>query len=319
MALEKEQLIDLYKTMVRIRYFDERANTEFKAARIPGNVHQYVGQEAIAAGACAALRPDDYIASNHRGHGHAIAKGVSIDRMMAELFGRSTGTNRGRVGSMHIADWDAGHLGAQPIVGDGIPIATGAALALKMKGTDRVVLCFFGDGATNTGRFHEGVNLGAIWKLPVIYIIENNGWGMNVSVEHSCNLTNLADRAVAYGIPGVIVDGNDPIAVYETVSEAVARARKGEGPTLVECKTFRLLGHHSTDAQQYRPKEDIEESWRKEPIKRFRERLVKMGILTEKQAEQINAEILGEIDRAVKFAEESPPPMPTEVWENIYT
>ncbi len=319
MAIEKEKLIDMYRVMVRIRTFEDRVFKEFAAGNIPGFVHLYAGEEAIAAGACANLRPDDYITSTHRGHGHLIAKGGKTDRMMAELYGKKTGYNRGKGGSMHIAEVDIGILGADAIVAAGIPIAGGAALSAQMRGTDQVTLCFFGDGATNTTRFHEGVNLASIWKLPIVYVIENNVYAETTPVSYAMNIPNIADRAVAYGIPGKTVDGNDVLAVHEVVGEALARARKGEGPTLVECKTCRYYGHYEGDTQTYRTKQEFEECRKRDPIPRFRKKLIKMGVLTEKDADKINQEMLEELDKAVKFAEESPFPEPRETLEDVYT
>ncbi|MBA7507870.1 Acetoin:2,6-dichlorophenolindophenol oxidoreductase subunit alpha [subsurface metagenome] len=318
MAIEQEKLIDMYRVMVRIRTFEDRVRKEFAAGNIPGFVHSYCGEEAIATGACANLGADDYITSTHRGHGHLIAKGGKTDRMMAELFGKKTGYNKGKGGSMHIADTDIGILGANGIVAAGIPIAGGAALSAKMRGTDQVVLCFFGDGACNTTRFHEGVNLASIWKLPIVYVIENNMYAEATPVTCAMNIPNIADRAAAYGIPGVTVDGNDVQAVYEAVGEAVARARKGEGPTLVECKTCRYYGHFEGDMQTYRTKEELDECHKRDPIPRFRKKLVEMGVLTERGADKINQEILKELDDAVKFAEESPFPEPEEALEDVY-
>lgn len=318
MAIAKEKLIDMYRTMVRIRRFEERVAREFADGNIPGSVHSYIGEEAVATGAIAHLRLDDYILSTHRGHGHLIAKGGQTDRMMAELFAKKTGYNKGKGGSMHIADVDIGILGAMGIVGSGIPIATGAGLSAKMRGTDQVTLCFFGDGASNLGRFHEGINLGAVWKLPVIYICENNLWAVSVPTSCSLSVPNVADRAIAYGIPGAVVDGMDVMAVYETVGEAVARARKGEGPTLIECKTYRFRGHFEGDAGVYRPKEEIEEWLKRDPLKNFKQELIQMKVLTEKQADEIDQEMLAEMDQAVKFAQESPFPEPEEALENVY-
>jgi len=318
MPIEKEKLIDMYRTMVRIRTFEERVSKEFAVGSIPGFVHLYIGEEATATGACANLRPDDYITSTHRGHGHLIAKGGKTDRMMAELYGKRTGYNKGKGGSMHIADIEIGILGANGIVGAGIPIAGGAALSAKMRGTGQVVICFLGDGATNTTRFHEGVNLASIWKLPVVYIIENNMYGESTPISYACNIPNLADRAAAYGIPGKTVDGNDVLAVYEAAGEAVARARKGEGPTLVECKTYRWRGHFEGDMQTYKTKEEVEEWVKKDPIPRFRKQLIEKGVLTEKDVDKIDQEINEEIEKAVKFAEESPLPAPEETLEDVY-
>ncbi len=319
MTIEREKLIDMYRVMVRIRTFEDTVYKEFAAGNIPGFVHLYAGEEAIATGACANLRPDDYITSTHRGHGHLIAKGGKTDRMMAELYGKKTGYNKGKGGSMHIADVESGILGADAIVGAGIPIAGGAALSAKMRGTAQVAICFFGDGACNTTRFHEGVNLASIWKLPIVYIIENNVYAETTSVSYAMNIPNIANRAAAYGIPGVTVDGNDVLAVYEAVGEAVARARKGKGPSLVECKTCRYYGHYEGDTQTYRTKQEFEECHKRDPISRFRKKLVKMGALTEKEADKIHQEVEKEIDRAVKFAEESPFPAPEETLEDVYT
>jgi len=318
MAIAKEKLIDMYRTMVRIRRFEERVSREFAEGNIPGSVHSYIGEEAVATGAIAHLRKDDYIMSTHRGHGHMIAKGGQTDRMMAELFAKKTGYCLGKGGSMHIADLDIGMLGAAGIVGSGIPIATGAGLSAKMRGTDQVTLCFFGDGASNLGRFHEGINLGAVWKLPVIYICENNLWAVSVPTSCSLAIPNIADRAIGYGIPGIVVDGMDVMAVYEAAGEAVARARRGEGPTLIEAKTYRFRGHFEGDSGTYRPKEEIEEWLKRDPLKSFKEKLLEMKLLTEKKADEIDQEMLAEIDQAVKFAQESPFPEPEETLDNVY-
>jgi len=318
MAIEKEKLIDMYRVMARIRAFEERAYKDFTGGRIPGVLHLYTGEEAVATGACANLRPDDYITSTHRGHGHVIAKGAKTDRMMAELHGKKTGYCRGRGGSMHIADTDIGILGANGIVGGGIPIAGGAALSAQKRGTDQVCLCFFGDGASNTTRFHEGVNLASIWKLPVVYVIENNLYGESTHISYAMNVPNVADRACAYGIPGKIVDGNDVLAVYEAVGEAVARARKGEGPTIVECKTYRWHGHYIGDPETYKPKEEVVEWKKKDPIPRFRKYLIENKVLSEEGTNKIDREMTEEIDQAVKFADESPLPEPEETLEGVY-
>jgi pyruvate dehydrogenase E1 component alpha subunit len=318
MDIPKEKMIDMYRKMLRIRGFEERTRKEFAAGNIPGFVHLYSGEEATAVGACGPLRNDDYITSTHRGHGHLIAKGGRSDRMMAELYGKKTGYNKGKGGSMHIAEMELGILGANGVVGGGIPIAGGAALSAKMRGTDQVAVCFLGDGATNTSRFHEGVNLAACWKLPIVYLIENNMYAECTHVSRVCNLPNIADRACAYGIPGVTVDGNDVLAVYEAVAEAVARARKGEGPTLVETKTYRYHGHFEGDPCNYQPEEEMAEWKKKDPIVRYRKQLIDMGVLTEEEATKIEQEIDQEIDEAVKFAEESPYPAPEEALEDVY-
>ena len=279
MKIEKEKLIDMYRTMLRIRTFEERVSKEFAAGNIPGFVHLYIGEEAAATGTCANLRPDDYITSTHRGHGHLIAKGGKTEQMMAELYGKETGYCKGKGGSMHIADTEIGILGANGIVGGGIPVAGGAAISAQMRGKDQVVICFLGDGASNRGTFHEGINMAACWDLPIVYVIENNMYAEKTRISDTCRLPNVSDRASAYGIPNVTVDGNDVIAVYEAVSEAIARARKGEGPTLVECKTYRWHGHYEGDAQTYKPKEEVEEWMQKDPIVTFRKRLIEMGVL----------------------------------------
>jgi len=318
MVIDSERLTQMYRTMVRIRLFEERVSTEFAAGNIPGFVHVYIGEEATATGACATLRPDDYITSTHRGHGHLIAKGGSTDRMMAELFGKKTGYCKGKGGSMHIADTDIGILGANGIVGAGIPLAGGAALSARMRGTDQVVICFLGDGASNRGTFHEGVNLAAVWQLPVVYVIENNLYAEKTRIADTYRLPNLSDRAGAFGIPDVTVDGNDVVAVYEAVGEAVARARRGDGPTLVECKTYRIHGHFEGDPQTYKPKGEVEEWKKKDPIDSFRKRLLEMGVLSEEQVEAIGTEIAGEIEQAVTFARESPFPAPEEALEDVF-
>lgn len=318
MAIKKEKLLEMYRTMLRIRRFEERVIQEFAAGNIPGSVHAYIGEEAVAVGAITQLRPDDYILSTHRGHGHLIAKGGKTDRAMAELFAKKTGYCLGKGGSMHIADPDIGMLGAMGIVGSGIPIATGVGLSAQMRGTGQVTICFFGDGASNIGRFHEGINLAAVWCLPVVFICENNLWAVSVPTSCSLRIRDIADRAVAYGIPGVSVDGQDVMAVYEVAGEAVARARRGEGPTLIEAKTYRFRGHFEGDSGTYRPKEEIEVWLKRDPIKLFKEKLLETKVLTGKQAEGIDKEALEEMDKAVQFAKESPFPEPEEVLRNVY-
>lgn len=319
MAIEKEKLIDLYRTMVRIRRFEERVVEEFAAGNIPGSVHVYIGEEAVATGAIAHLRKDDYIMSTHRGHGHLLAKGGRADLMMAELFAKKTGYCQGKGGSMHIADIDIGMLGAAGIVGSGIPIATGAGLSARLRGTDQVTICFFGDGASNIGRFHEGINLAAVWCLPVVFICENNLWAVSVPTSCSLAIHDIADRAIGYGIPGVAIDGMDVTAVYETAGEAVARARSGGGPTLIEAKTYRFRGHFEGDSGTYRPKEEIEQWLKRDPIKNFEEQLFKTKVLTKERAARIDQEALTEMEQAVKFAKESPFPEPEEALKNVFS
>ncbi|MFC1907887.1 thiamine pyrophosphate-dependent dehydrogenase E1 component subunit alpha [Chloroflexota bacterium] len=318
MAVEKEKLISMFKTMVRIRRFEEAVYTGFEAGEIPGFVHTYIGEEPVAAAVCANLKDNDYIATTHRGHGHVLAKGGKMNRMLAEIYGKKTGYCKGKGGSMHLADVSLGILGANGLVGAGIPIATGAALAAKMKGTDQVAVVFFGDGASNTTRFHEAINLASIWKLPVIYLCENNLYAEYTPITESTNITNISDRAVAYGIPGVTVEGNDILSVYEAVNKAVTRARKGEGPTLLECRTYRFRAHDEGEPQNYRTKEEIAEHVKQDAIPAFRKKLIKDGVLTEKEADEIDQAAIKERDAAVKFAKESPEPDPIETLEDVY-
>lgn len=308
----------MYVSMLRIRKFEERVVELFAQGKIPGFVHSYIGEEAVAVGACSALEPTDYITSTHRGHGHLIAKGGDLKYMMAELYGKKTGYCKGKGGSMHIADVDLGILGANGIVGAGLPIATGAALSSLMQKNRRVALCFFSDGASNRGTFHESLNMASIWKLPVVFLCENNMYGISMPQRKGMAIEDIADRASAYGIPGVVVDGNDVIAVYEAVKEAVNRARSGGGPTLIEAKTSRWRGHFEGDPQIYRTPEEIEEWRRKCPIRRFEEKLLKMGVLNEDKIKEIREMVAKEVEEAVGFAEESPYPEPEEALEDVY-
>ncbi|MBI1962705.1 MAG: thiamine pyrophosphate-dependent dehydrogenase E1 component subunit alpha [Candidatus Rokubacteria bacterium] len=318
MALDKQTLKSLYETMARIRAFEERVRKEFAAGKLPGFVHLYAGQEAVAAGVCACLRPTDYIVSNHRGHGHCIAKGVDPKGMMAELYGRATGTCKGKGGSMHIADIDKGMLGANGIVGAGFPLACGPGLTAKVKGTDQVSVCFFGDGATNQGTFHESVNLAAIWKLPVIFVAENNGYAEATPVSYAVSVPVLADRAQAYGIPGVTVDGMNVVAVHEAAAKAVARARAGEGPTLLECKTYRYYGHFEGDAQSYKTKEEVQRYRDRDPLRVFRQQAAETGSIPSAELDAIDAKAAAEIAAAVAFAESSPEPRPEDTFTDVY-
>jgi len=319
MAIDKEKMILMFRTMVRIRRFEECVAREFADGNIPGSVHLYIGEEAVATGAIAHLKKEDYIMSTHRGHGHLIAKGGETDKMMAEMFAKKTGYCLGKGGSMHIANLDIGILGAAGIVGSGIPISTGAALSAQMRGTDQVTICFFGDGASNTGRFHEGINMASVWHLPIVFICENNLWAVSVPTSTSLNIPNVADRAVGYGIPGVVVDGMDVMAVYEAAGEAVNRARKGQGPTLIEAKTYRFRGHFEGDSGTYRPKEEIDRWMQRDPISNYKAKLLETKVLTEKQSEDIDKEALAEMEAAMKFAQDSPFPELEETLENVYT
>jgi pyruvate dehydrogenase E1 component alpha subunit len=316
--LSKEKLIKMYKKMFEIRCFEEKVFELYAQNLVPGTIHLYAGEEAVAVGVCSNLRKDDYITSTHRGHGHCIAKGAELKRIMAEILGKKTGYCKGKGGSMHIADFNVGMLGATAVVGAGLPIAVGAGLSIKLKGTKNVVACFFGDGASNQGTFHEAINMAAVWKLPVIFVCENNVYAMGTRQSKVMLVENIADRAIAYGILGVAVDGNNVLAVYEAAQKAVQRARKGEGPTLIECKTYRHKGHSRIDPAKYRPKEEVEEWLSKDPIKRFKEKLLQTNVLLEAEIQQIEKEALTETEEAVKFATESPHPSPEEALEDVY-
>src|SRR5699024_7563140 len=278
--VSQDKLVDLYRQMWVIRYFDEKVDEFFAKGMIHGTTHLAVGQEASAAGACALLDNEDKITSTHRGHGHCIAKGAATNKMMAELFGRKTGYCKGKGGSMHIADIDTGNLGANGIVAGGVPLAVGSALTAYMKKKDYVTVCFFGDGATNEGSFHEAVNLASIWKLPVIFVCENNQYGMSGAVEEMTNLETIADRAKGYGIPGVVADGNDLVNMINATHKAIEYAREGNGPTMIEAKTYRWKGHSKSDDKKYRTREEEEEWKAKDPIKRFKNVLIESKIVT---------------------------------------
>jgi acetoin:2,6-dichlorophenolindophenol oxidoreductase subunit alpha len=317
LSLSSEKMIELYRGMVRIRRFEEKVSELFSKGLIPGFVHLYIGEEAVAVGVCANLTRNDYITSTHRGHGHCIAKGADLRRMMAELFGKKTGYCKGKGGSMHIADYSSGILGANAIVGANIPIAAGAAFAAKSKGTNQVAVAFFGDGASNTGAFHEGINIAAAWKLPVIFVCENNLYAISTRTTRSTPISNIADRAASYGIPGIIADGMDVMAVYESAHKAVERARKGQGPTLIECKTYRFYGSFEGDPQRYRTKSEREEWQMKDPLN-FGEKLVNMGVLTDADLQKIDQEVKSAVEEAVKYAQESPYPEPEEVTKDLF-
>jgi pyruvate dehydrogenase E1 component alpha subunit len=301
-------LLNLYTTMVLIRNFELMAEKLFLEGELPGFLHLYIGEEAIATGVMANLRKDDFITSTHRGHGHMIAKGADINRMMAELYGKETGYCKGKGGSMHIADFSLGVLGANGVVGGGLPIAVGAGLGIKMKKGDQIVVAFFGDGASNTGSFHESLNFASIYKLPVIFVLENNRYASTASTQATTAIENISDRAVAYGIPGITIDGNDVIAVYETTQEMVKRARDGGGPSLIEAKTYRIKGHFVGDPELYRNKKEVVEFWLNEPIKKFEKRLEREKILNSAEKKNIWESAQKKIKEAVIFAKESPIP-----------
>jgi pyruvate dehydrogenase E1 component alpha subunit len=301
-------MLGMYRTMLAIRLFEEQVDAFVLKGVIHGTTHLYVGMEATAVGVCAALQPEDYITSTHRGHGHCIAKGADLARMMAELFGKETGYCKGKGGSMHIADLEQGNLGATGIVGSGIPVATGAALAIQMRKEARVVACFFGDGAVNQGAFHESLNLAAIWRLPVVFVCENNQYAMSGATRDMFPIARLSERSSAYRMPGLTVDGNDVLAVHQAAAEAVGRARRGDGPTLLSCETYRWKGHSRSDANRYRTREEIAAWQARCPIARFRTRLEEMGFLDAATAAVIERDVQAELAKAVRFAEESPIP-----------
>jgi TPP-dependent pyruvate/acetoin dehydrogenase alpha subunit len=316
--IPEDVALQLYETMQRIRKFELAVVELFARGKIPGFLHTYVGEEAVAAGVCAALRPDDKIISTHRGHGHLIAKGGRLDLMMAELFGKRTGYCKGKGGSMHIAEPELGMLGANAIVGAGIAIINGAALTAQYLGTDQVAVAFFGDGASNTGVFHEALNMASVWNLPSIFVCENNGYAESTPRHQHQKIEDIAARAKAYDMPAATVDGNDVGAVYLAAQEAVARARSGGGPSLIEAKTYRLRGHYEGDPQIYRGREEVEAWEKKEPVERWREALLERGISLA-QIEGIEARIEEELEQAVIFAEESPLPDPAEARSDIFT
>ena len=321
MEIERETWVTLYTVMLKIRLFEGRVIDLYARGMIPGLAHLYVGEEAVAAGACAVLREDDYITSTHRGHGHVIAKGADLKPMMAELFGKRTGYCKGKGGSMHIADMEIGILGANGIAGGGLPIAVGSGMSAKWRGTDQVTVCFFGDGASNNGTFHESLNLASVHKLPVVFVCENNLYGISVAQKKHQAITDIAVRGTGYGMDSVVVDGNDVLAVYEASRQAVKEARTGKGPTLIECKTYRWRGHHEGDPNQgtrYRTKNEIQQWKKKDPIERMADKLLAEKILTGEELATLEKEILEEIDQAVAFAEESEFPAIEELYEDVY-
>lgn len=319
MKENKEFLTSLYETMYRIRRFEEEAVRLFRAQELPGWLHSYLGEEAVATGACASLGPDDYITSTHRGHGHCIAKGADIKKMMAELYGKETGYCRGKGGSMHIADFSIGIIGANGIVGGGIPIATGLALGSQYLGNQRVTVCFFGDGASNQGGFHESLNLASLWKLPVVYLCENNFYAQTTPQSDHQPINDVVDRAKAYHMPAAIADGMDVLAVYSKVREAVERARKGEGPTLVECKTYRYRGHWEGDPEVYRTKEEIKEWKKKDALKKFKEYLLRKDVVGAEELLLIEQRVDDELKGAIEYGKDSPPPRLEIALEDVYS
>ena len=319
MDLSRDALLKLYTTMATIRNFEERGIPETGQRAMSASVHSSAGQEAVPTGICANLTEEDYIASTHRGHGHCIAKGVDPKLMMAELFGRTTGTNKGKGGSMHIADMSKGMLGTNGVVAASVPLAVGAALTSKLKKLGRVAVAFFGDGGANQGVLHESMNLASVWKLPVIFCCENNGYAESTSVEYALSVANVSDRAVGYSMPGVLVDGMDVFAVYDAAEQAVERARSGEGPTLLECRTYRFYGHTVFDNPLTYRTEEEQAYWReRDPLKLFRETVIPQGEITEEELDQIDREAEELMEEAIKFADESPLPEPAEIYEDVY-
>jgi acetoin:2,6-dichlorophenolindophenol oxidoreductase subunit alpha len=322
MSFTPVQQREAYRRMLRIRKFEEEGTRQFKAGKIPGAYHASIGQEAAIVGACMALRDDDAIVGTHRSHGHPIGKGADLKTLMAELMAKATGISKGRGGSMHLADRSVGIIGQSAIVGGGIPLATGAALSAKVRGSDQVSMCFFGDGAVNQGTFHESLNMGSLWKLPVIYVCENNGYAITTSLALSHAQTSIAKRADAYGMPGIEVNGQDVRAVYEAASAAVGRARRGEGPTLIEAKTYRFDEHNVglfIPGKPYRPPEEVEEYMKNcDPIVLFRRVLLAEGV---KEAElvAIENEVVAAVEESVRFGEESPLPKPEDLYDNLYS
>jgi len=319
LSIETPTLLRLHETMVRIRVFEQRAEQLFLEKKIPGFIHLYIGQEAIAAGVITQLRDDDYLTSTHRGHGHMLAKGADSKRMMAELLGREAGYCKGKGGSMHIMNFAMGVLGANGEVAGGIPIAAGAAMAVRLiKKTDQVVACFFGDGASNRGAFHEGLNWAAIYRLPIVFVIEHNGYASTMPTAESTSVRDIAARAAAYGLDGVTVDGNDVLQVYQAADRAIQKARRGEGASVIEAKTYRLKGHFVGDPQKYREPAEVQERWASEPIAPFERYLSGIGLLGDAERAAVWARAEQEMGEAVRFAEQSPYPEPERALADLF-
>ncbi len=320
MAVDNRQLVDLYRTMLTIRRFEERVSKEFSEGKIAGYVHLYIGEEAVATGVCSNLQVTDRIVSHHRGHGHCIAKGADIRKMMAEIFGRKTGYCKGKGGSMHIADFSVGMLGANGIVGAGLPIATGAATAAQLEGKGGVAAVFFGDGACQEGEFHETMNMASVWKLPLIFVCENNLYAAFAASGPTTAIDELYKRAPAYSMPGVPVDGNDVVAVREAAKELIDRARAGKGPAFLECRTYRWHGHFETrNPVETRPADEVANWKARDPVAAMEKRLLAAGVLTDRQLKDIDVEVLGHIEDAVMFAKDSPFPVPEDALADVYS
>ena len=316
--LGPDALLSMYTGMLRVRLFEERVRELFAGGRIPGFLHTSIGQEAIAVGAATALRPDDYVLSTHRGHGHLVAKGGSLGGLMAELYGKATGICHGKGGTMHIADASVGYLGANGVLASGCVLAPGVGLSIKQRKSGQVALTFFGDGAANRGPFHEGVNMAALWRLPVIFFCENNRWASTTASALAAAGGSIATRAAGYGITGETIDGNDVLAVHDAVARAAARARAGIGPSLIEAHTIRWVGHFEGDAQTYRSKDEVAEGRRTDPIARLGQLLEQRGLLDGAHAERVRAQVAAEIDAALAYAEDSPLPEPEEALTDLF-
>ncbi len=315
---DRDTLIGIFRQMLLIRRFEEKCAESYSLGKIGGFCHLYIGQEAVGVGAISALRPDDYVLTSYREHGQAIAKGISPEAVMAELYGKAGGCSRGKGGSMHLFDSDVNFLGGHAIVGGQIPLATGVAFASKYKETDQVTLCFFGEAAVNQGAFHESLNMAQLWKLPCIYICENNMYGMGTSLERAMSLQNVAQKSCAYEIASEFVDGMDVLEMRHAIQRAVKRAREESLPTLIEARTYRYMGHSMSDPGNYRTRAEIEKYQERDPIKTFADKLKQTGVLTDEDVSSIEEEVKEEVERSVKFAEESPEPDPAELYTNIY-
>ena len=317
-GLDDSIKIEMLRKMYQIRHFENETEQFIIRGMIHGTCHLYTGEEATAVGAIYAINDDDYITSTHRGHGHCIAKGADLNIMMAELLGKRTGYCKGKGGSMHIADVGSGNLGANGVVGGSIGIATGAALTCKMKRNGKIVVCFFGDGAANQGIFHGSINMASIWDLPIIYLCENNVYGMSTSVKEAFNIEKISDRKCAYGIEGLTIDGNNLAEVFNAVSHFTGECRAGRGPVLIESLTYRWSGHSKSDAQVYRTREEIRQWVERDPIEKYKKILINQKILTEKEDRDLEKEVIGQLEKATKFAKDSPFPEPSEVEEDVY-
>ncbi|HEV8367235.1 MAG TPA: pyruvate dehydrogenase (acetyl-transferring) E1 component subunit alpha [Pyrinomonadaceae bacterium] len=317
-GLDSDTLMDLYRQMLLIRRFEEKSMEVYSAGKIGGFCHVYIGQEAVAVGALSAIRKDDYVLTSYREHGQALAKGMTPKSVMAELYGKSTGCSKGKGGSMHMFDKEVGFLGGHAIVGGQIPLATGTAFASKYQGTDQVTLCFFGEAAVNQGAFHESLNMAQLWKLPCIYICENNRYGMGTSLERAMSLQDVAQKGYGYDMTSEFVDGMDVLAVREATAQAVERARKEYLPTLLEVRTYRFMGHSMSDPGNYRTRAEIEKYQERDPIKLFQASLKEEKIADDKTLEEIDADVRGEVEESVRFAEESPFPAPEELYTDVY-